>query len=115
MRGHRWIVLAALLVAAAALLLSLDDGPPPAERREIVYPHAFEEQSLQRREARRTLSLPPAPLRDTPAGGVGAEPEADETGARRDPFLVALPLQGDALVVVFEANALRHSRLSPHC
>jgi hypothetical protein len=107
MRRHRWIVLAALLLAAAALLLSLgDDAPAPAPRRTVDYPQWFDAADQERQEARATLALPPAP---------GAPPATDsEPGTEqglRDPFLVSLPVKGEGLVVVFEANALRHSRL----
>ena len=110
MRRHRWIALAALLLAATALLLSLgEDAPAPAARREVAYPKWFDGPDHERQQARATLALPPA------AGGApaptpgGAGP--DEPSGLRDPFLVSLPVKEGGLVVVFEANALRHSRL----
>lgn len=108
MRRLRWLGLAALLLAAAALLLALGEREPPrAARAPVRYPEWYSTEQWKRREARETLALPraasPAP---TAAAAAPAEPPP-----KRDPLLVALPAKPDAPVVVFEANALRHSAL----
>ncbi|HYD42458.1 MAG TPA: hypothetical protein VEB43_16635 [Anaeromyxobacter sp.] len=109
MRRHRWIALAAVLLAATALLLSLgEEAPPPAARRQVEYPRWFDGPDHRRQQARATLALP------RPAGGrppaAGPE-EPGEPEGLRDPFLVSLPVKEGGMVMVFEANALRHSRL----
>jgi hypothetical protein len=111
MRRARWFALAALLLAAAVVVMWAGEGEPaPARRTPVEFP-SFGGQEYQRARKRATLVLP-SPV---PAAPVGAEP-AHEAGdpegpPRRDPFLVALPVKPGAPVVVFEANALRHSRL----
>jgi hypothetical protein len=111
MRRFRWIVLAAMLLAATAAVFSLgEEAPPPAARPRVRYPQWYEAEQYQRQEARATLTLPAA----APAGPAAAAPAPYAPGAstgRRDPLLVSLPVREDGLVVVFEANALRHSRL----
>lgn len=108
MRRHRWLALAALLLAATALVLRLgEDAPPPAPRREVVYPERFDAPDWKRQRARATLAVPPAPV-------TVALPEPTGPGTEqglRDPFLVSLPVKEGGLALVFEANALRHSKL----
>jgi hypothetical protein len=107
MRRLRWPILAALLLAATALLFALGEGDPPLPPRAPVrYPEWFSGEQWQRQEARETLDLP-APPAAPPAPGAPPAPPPP----RRDPFLVALPVKPDSPVVVFEANALRHSLL----
>jgi len=104
MRRLRWMALAALLLAAAALLFSRGEGKPPPRRAEVEFPRwRYEEYARLRK--RSTLVLPSPPATVAPGGTPEEEPR------RRDPFLVALPVKPDGPVVVFEANALRHSRL----
>ena len=108
MRRNRWLALAALLFGAAAVLLALaDDGPAPAPKREIDYPQSFDAPEWKRQRERATLAVPPAPgsVPVTEPSGPGTE------GGLRDPFLVSLPVKEGGLVMVFEANALRQSRL----
>jgi hypothetical protein len=108
MRRNRWLALAALLFGSAAVLLALaEDSPAPVPRREVVYPQSFDDADWKRQGERATLALPPAPG-STPA----PEPSGPGTeSGLRDPFLVSLPVKEGGLVMVFEANALRHSRL----
>lgn len=111
MRPQRWLALAALLLAATALLLWLgEDAPAPSARREVVYPEYFDGTDYHRQEARATLALPPAPG-PAPASATGRPPGPGTEQGLRDPFLVSLPVKEGGLVVVFEANALRNSRL----
>lgn len=111
MRRRWWIALAALLLAATALLLSLgEDAPPPAARRDVEFPAWPDAQDYERRKQRATLVLPQAPAATAPADD-GDDVDAEPGRGRRDPFLVSLPVREGGVVVVFEANALRHSRL----
>jgi hypothetical protein len=101
-----WLVAAALLLAGSAALLALveDEGPRPT-RPAVRFPSHMRAAEEERLEARRTL--PPLPPQDGPPPP-GEPPPAP---AQRDPFLAALPAGPGDAVVVFEANALRHSRL----
>jgi hypothetical protein len=102
--GARWLGLGALLLVAAALLLSLGEAEPkPTERKQIAFPDGPGRVERERALQRATLVLPARPA--SPVAAV------EEPVARRDPFLVALPVKPDQPTVVFEANALRHSRL----
>lgn len=109
MRRLRWLVLAALLLAATATLFALGEGEAPAPARaRVQYPEWFNTEQYRRKQARATLRLPaPAP---PPGVASGPAPE-EEPPPRRDPFLVALPVKPGSMVMVFEANALRHSVL----
>lgn len=105
MRRHRWIALAVLFLAAAALLLSLGERePPPPQRAGVEFPQWTYEESV--RQTKRNTLVVPSTLAPGPPG---TTPE--EVPRPRDPFLVALPVEPGSPVVVFEANALRHSRL----
>jgi hypothetical protein len=106
MRRLRWPALAVLLLGAAASLTLLCGRAPRPPRAAVAaeFPR-WREQETARLRRRATLVLPPAP-------GAAPAPKPPPAGApRRDPFLVALPVKPDSPVVVFEANALRHSRL----
>ena len=111
MRRFGWIALAALLLAATAAVFSLgEDAPPPATKPRVRYPEWFEPDEYKRQEARATLTLP-APAPSGPAAAAPAPYAPGVSTGRRDPLLVSLPVREDGLVIVFEANALRHSRL----
>lgn len=104
LRRHRWAIAAAVLLGAATLLLSFGPGEPRARARASVeFPTYMRHEERERMETRATLELP-APAAPAPEG----EPPAPE---RRDPLMTALPVRSGDPVVVFEANALRHSRL----
>jgi hypothetical protein len=96
-----WFVAFAVLLFGAAFLLTATEDQPTRTHREAIafprYPRAHEQERLR---ARATLVVPPAP---------GAA--EDDAPRKRDPFLVALPAGPEDVVVVFEANALRHSKL----
>jgi hypothetical protein len=94
---------AALLLLAAAGLLSLVERGPPTAAAAVAFPRAMRGEEWDRLEARRTLVLP--------AAAAEPPPEPGEPPEKRDPFLAALPARPDEVVVVLEANALRHSRL----
>jgi hypothetical protein len=116
MKRGRLLVLAGLLLAAAALLLSLGEREPaPVRRKEPAFPTRMSSEDWQRLEARRTLDLPAPPPAPDPDAASGLESSLSPAPApapeRRDPFLVALPVQPGDPVLVLEANALRHSRL----
>jgi hypothetical protein len=99
-RARLWILGAAVLLLATALVTVLSEGRPHSPARaEVEFPRHLRAAEYQRMERRAVL--PPAPL---PAGPV-------EPGRKRDPLLQALPTDPSKAVVVFEANALRHSRL----
>jgi hypothetical protein len=101
-KRHRRVLLAVslLLLAGGALVLSLGEREPVVTRAPAVeFPDHMRPAEEERSRARATLTLP------VPAG-----PEAPAP-AKRDPFLVSLPVKAGQPVVVLEANALRHSRL----
>jgi hypothetical protein len=111
LRRIGWITLALLLLAGAGSLLSaVEERPvlPPSNPPE--FPRGLRGPEAERMAKRMTLIVP-APLGPpAPAGVQGADATPTEP-ARRDPFLRALPARADDAVIVFEANALRHSRL----
>jgi hypothetical protein len=110
MRRARWFALAALLLTAAVVVMWLGEGEPaPARRTPVEFP-SFRGQEYQRARKRATLVLPSSTAARAPAT-LASEVGAPEEPPRRDPFLIALPVKPGAPVVVFEANALRHSRL----
>jgi len=98
---RRWTIAAALLLLAAAGLLALVEERPRPAAAAVEFPRTMRGPEWERLKARRTLVVAPAP----------GEPPPDEPPERRDPFLAALPARPGEPVVVFEANALRHSRL----
>jgi hypothetical protein len=106
LRRARWLLLPVLLLAASAGLMSLVEAPAERVRAEVAFPSRMREAERRRQVERRTLPPAPSPAAPSPAG-------ADQPAAppRRDPFLVALPTAPGQPVVIFEANALRHSRL----
>lgn len=106
MRRLRWIALAALLLAAGTLVLTLGEEKGAAPRADVRFPLGMRGPEYERFERRATLVLPAPAAPATGSATADARPPA-----RRDPFLVSLPVKPDAPVVVFEANALRHSRL----
>lgn len=104
-RARFWLLGAALLLLAAVLVTLLAEGGPPAPARAAVeFPRHLRAPEYQRM-ARRAVLPPLPPPAGAPAGGPG------EPGRMRDPLLWALPPDPAKAVVVFEANALRHSRL----
>lgn len=103
MRRYRWWALAALLLVGAVLLLEAGEPEPRARAAAVEFPVRRDE-DVARAERRATLVVPPA----RPVAPAAAAPAAPR---RKDPFLVALPVKPDRPVMVFEANALRHSRL----
>jgi len=107
-RRHLWLAAAAFLLLLSAGLLSLVEPSPAPPRRQVEFPAAHREADRQRQAARRTLERPAGPAASRPPSGGDAAPAAP---ARRDPFLLALPVRPGEPVVVIEANALRHSRL----
>lgn len=104
-RHPGWLLLAALLLLASAGLMALVEAPPERPRVAVAFPGRMRAAEQRRAEARRTL--PPAPA--APAAGPAGRPE--EPPPHRDPFLAALPATPGEPLVIFEANALRHSRL----
>ncbi|HSN91986.1 MAG TPA: hypothetical protein VLS93_12220 [Anaeromyxobacteraceae bacterium] len=100
---RRWLAAGALLLAAAAGLLALVERKPRTPAAAIEFPRTMRGPEWERMKARRTLVVAHAPGEPPPEPG--------EPPARRDPFLAALPARPGDAVVVFEANALRHSRL----
>jgi hypothetical protein len=99
---RRWVAAAAVLLAIAAALLALGEREPRPKAAEVEFPRAMRPEEWDRMKSRRVLPVAtPAP----------AEPGVPEAPQRRDPFLVALPAAPGEAVIVFEANALRHSRL----
>ncbi len=100
-RARAWLLGAAVLLAATALVAVLSDGGPPVSTHaEIEFPRHLRPAEYQRMERRATLPPPPR-----------APDAAGEPARKRDPLLSALPPGAPKGVVVFEANALRHSRL----
>lgn len=110
-RGRGPALLAIGLLAGAGALLSLGSGEPVRTSRPAPeFPSHMRPQEWERREERATWT-PPAGAPRRPAVSVAADAGAAPEPERRDPLLVALPVKADTPVVVFEANALRHSRL----
>ncbi len=102
-RARLWILGAVLLLLATTVVTGLSEGGAPAPARAAVeFPRHLRAPEYQRMERRAVL--PPAPPSAEPARDV-------EPGRKRDPLLWALPPDPSRPVVVFEANALRHSRL----
>ncbi len=100
-RARAWLLGAVLLLGAAALVAVLSEGGPPASTRaDVEFPRHLRPPEYQRMERRAVLPPPPRPPN-----------EAGEPPRKRDPLLSALPPDPPRGVVVFEANALRHSRL----
>jgi len=105
-RARRHLALAAVLLAAAALLMSVGAREPTrTEKPDVEFPVRMRAEEQKRMERRATLALPAPRGESAPAPAPAPEP------ALRDPFLVGLPVEEGEPVVVFEANALRHSRL----
>jgi hypothetical protein len=87
--------------------MSLVEAPAERPRPEVAFPSRMREAERRRLVERRTLPPAARPASSPPVdAGVPAAPPP-----RRDPFLVALPTTPGQPVVIFEANALRHSRL----
>lgn len=109
MRRLRWIAAAAALLVLAAWLSSLAESPRPAScgQARVAFPEYPRHEEYERMKVRKTLVLPAASGPAELAADV-AEPPAPR---KRDPFLAALPTRANDPVLVFEANALRHSRL----
>ena len=102
-RTGLWLLAAALLLAATALVAVLSEGVPPAPARAAVeFPRHLRAPEYLRMERR--AILPPLPPQSGP-------PRDEPPQRKRDPLLWALPPDPSRAVVVFEANALRHSRL----
>jgi hypothetical protein len=106
MRRIGWLAAAFALLLLAAWLSSLAEAHPPVRAAaQVVFPTSPRRAEYDRMKARRTLVVPAAVSVGAPAADDPAPPP------KRDPFLAALPARADDPVVVFEANALRHSRL----
>ncbi len=107
MRRIGWLAAAFALLLLAAWLSSLAEARPPAHARaQVVFPSSPRQAEYDRMKTRRILVVP--------VTVASASAPADEDPApppKRDPFLAALPAGANDPVVVFEANALRHSRL----
>ncbi len=100
-----WLLGAVLLLLATALVTVLSEGGPPIRAgAEVEFPRRLRAAEYQRIERRAVLPPVSSP------GGADAE-EPGGPGRKRDPLLWALPPDPSKPVVVFEANALRHSRL----
>ncbi len=100
-RQFWWLVAAILLFGAGALIMALGDrAPRPAARAEVSFPRGPRGKEYLRMQERRTL--PPVPI---------PGPERREPPPKRDPFLASLPRGPAKAMLVFEANALRWSRL----
>jgi hypothetical protein len=101
-RRRLWLVAAVILLVLGALVLSLGENEPVVTQAPRVdFPDRMRPAEEERAHARATLVLPQPPAKE----GERQPP------AKRDPFLVSLPIAADRPVVVLEANALRHSRL----
>lgn len=100
--SRRCLLLAAAVVLTilAAWWASLGDPPPP-QVRAVEFPQRMRPEEEARAERRRTIAAPPR------AASVADGPAPAE--APRDPLLRALTAPKGELVVVAEANALRHS------
>lgn len=102
LQRRKWLAAALSLLVAAAILSSFGEREPRADDRPAVaFPAFMRDAERERMESRATLELPAEPR----------PPSEDEAPQKRDPFLVALPVEPGKPVLVLEANALRHSRL----
>jgi hypothetical protein len=99
MRRSRWGAVAVVLLALALLLVARRERQPSPSRAGRTFPQLRDEE-VTRMHKRATLALPPV-----------LASAATQTPLKRDPLLVALPVNPDSPVVVFEVNALRYSRL----
>jgi hypothetical protein len=108
MRPIGWLAVAlALLLAGAWLSSRAERRRPVAAREPVQFPTWLREPEYKRMLARRTLVVQASMV---PVGAL-ASPDEPAGPRRRDPFLVALPAGPEDPVLIFEANALRHSRL----
>jgi len=103
-RHPGWLLLAALLLLASAGLLALVEVPPERPVVQVDFPRRMRGVERRRQLDRRTLPPAAGPASPEPGGPPVAPPG-------RDPFLAALPATPGQPLVIFEANALRHSRL----
>jgi len=100
-RSNRWLVLGAVLLGLAAWLMSQDDDITVGKAPKIDFPKYLTEPELKRLEKRRIETMQ-VPTEDT------GEQELDEP---RDPILRAFGSGDNESILVFEANAIRHSAL----
>ena len=100
-RSNRWLVLGALLLWIGAWLMSQDDEVTVGQAPQIEFPRYLTEKEEKRLDSRRML---PEQLPEQVRDG-----EDDEEP--RDPLLRAFGAGDNTSIIVFEANAIRHSTL----
>ncbi len=100
MKKGIWLGVAAALLALSAWLMSRGDKEKPTVRPpRVEFPRSSTPEESSRNQKRRTL--PPLPSRDGDEGFV----------RRRDPMLVALPVDPKRSAMVFELSALKEAPL----
>jgi hypothetical protein len=109
MRRNVWLAAPLALLLLGAWLSSLAEAPRPTRvQARVSFPGSLRAPEYERMQARQTLVVPAVAVAAAATPPIAGPPEPP---AKRDPFLAALPARADDPVVVFEANALRHSRL----
>ena len=102
-RSNRWLILGAMLLGLGAWLMSQDDEVTVGKPRQIEFPKYLTEEEVDRLQKRRMKPMDlPIPDADD-AEELHAEP--------RDPLLRAFGAGDNKSILVFEANAIRHSAL----
>jgi len=100
-RSNRWLVLGALLLWIGAWLMSQDNEVTVGQAPQIEFPRYLTEEEEKRLDSRRMLPEQlPEQVRDD---------EDDEEPL--DPLLRAFGAGDNTSIIVFEANAIRHSTL----
>lgn len=98
-RKGLWLGVAVTLLALSAWLMSRGDKEKPTTRPpKVEFPRYSTPQESMRNEKRRTLPPLPAPSAD-----------AEGFRSRRDPMLVALPVDPKRSAMVFEIDALKEA------
>ena len=102
-RSNRWLILGAILLGMGAWLMSQDDEVSVGEAPKIDFPKYLTEDEVVRLQERRMKPMD-LPLRDR-------DSEDDYEAEPRDPLLRAFGAGNNKSILVFEANAIRHSAL----
>lgn len=102
-RSNRWLILGAILLCMGAWLMSQDDEVTVGKAPQIDFPKYLTEDEVVRLKKRRMkpMDLPPS----------DEDGEDDYDHEPRDPLLRAFGAGENQSILVFEANAIRHSAL----
>ena len=102
-RSNRWLILGAILLCLGAWMMSQDDEVTVGKAPQIDFPKYLTEDELVRLEKRRMQPM------NFPTTAEEGDDERDMEP--RDPVLRAFGAGDNKSILVFEANAIRHSAL----